>query len=1019
MSGSDDIREWAKRLGIRIPGAEALEKHLSGRREWRARGVGPSGPSSSDSGGAPRLPADTPAGAWDAKIAAHFERLAGVRTHEQSVFALEHGLSDQELEVVTTFVRSEASVPANQRHWLLWVVHAAELGYDFDGDYWPRFARDTPGWEDSNTSRGWIREIFRWFATEFGGPRPTGAWGATFSIIAWPITNALLPRDLQRHLARALYEVQSGLVQHLSGASDLGQYIASNCWIRSDRFAQLTDQPLLLGQIAMALLQPQAVGQETILRATLDRVAADLERERQAATWLRSARTTVEQSHVRGGGRPYTGAATLTPEERLDAAARATAPQLILVPKATDGWSVRLRLPFVAPLLEVSPEIRAQVAGSRASVPAARNRWLATGQLLYPDQVVDLGRWPTEWEPLLQFDGLSRGLESALLTRWAMTPGPWLFAIRRNGTGSEIPSRRLRSGGSYLVAVREEDGVVLSNLNLVPLKVDCADVLVARIDMPDQLERDWSEALRREGLSPVRELIVWPAGLLAAEWDGEAHIRWLSRDPPMLGLRANHSVQNLLISLDERPHEDIGDVDATHTLFVSLQGIGSGEHRLAVSYDVDDESVIGLFSIEISEPRLNQDESTGPVVVWTEPFTRNLELVWDGQSVVRADGVKADGVVCTLTLGHGLSDRTQKVVRGLRLPLQGDQWRRLLRDSIQSDQRIQAKYPEAKWAQVVLDAGAFGTYILEFERELPPVRWTMEEAKDGYQLELRNDMEGSLPREVWYATFNHPDAWLPVSFDGDSVRILAGAAGGLYRASVGERGSMVVVPPLLRTLDSFDALSVSPALARRPRRSDALCELVETTRLWSSGRLPGDIRAKVWRSQIVRLLQGDLFSLICGGEWRACERALERERGEKAYRALQNLVVRTPADRLTVAGALVAQWREFTMMRNEERVERFAALARRASERVSVRWQVLQRRHGDATATWLAEFCLRAASDPHLDTWAEDGLLDAISILLDWPLLARTARCLVTASLAGGREAEYPPLFPNWEWSLV
>jgi hypothetical protein len=27
-------------------------------------------------------------------------------------------------------------------------------------------------------------------------------------------------------------------------------------------------------------------------------------------------------------------------------------------------------------------------------------------------------RWPTESEPLLQFDGLSRRLESALLTRW-------------------------------------------------------------------------------------------------------------------------------------------------------------------------------------------------------------------------------------------------------------------------------------------------------------------------------------------------------------------------------------------------------------------------------------------------------------------------------------------------------------------------------------------------------------------------------------------------------------------------
>src|SRR3712207_7713201 len=46
------------------------------------------------------------------------------------------------------------------------------------------------------------------FKRQFAGATPSGRWAEHFSIIAWPITHAILPRDLQQQLARILYDLR-------------------------------------------------------------------------------------------------------------------------------------------------------------------------------------------------------------------------------------------------------------------------------------------------------------------------------------------------------------------------------------------------------------------------------------------------------------------------------------------------------------------------------------------------------------------------------------------------------------------------------------------------------------------------------------------------------------------------------------------------------------------------------------------------------------------------------------------
>ena len=146
-------------------------------------------------------------------------------------------------------------VPPSRDHALAWIVYSAELGYRYSGDeYWQTFERETPGWS-LNGDRYRIRDFYHQFQRGFGGAEPSGAWAKQFSIICWPITHAILPKDLQRQLARTLYESRHFLSGDVLGSPEsLGDLIAARSWNATSRFQNLAEETRLVGQIAAALL---------------------------------------------------------------------------------------------------------------------------------------------------------------------------------------------------------------------------------------------------------------------------------------------------------------------------------------------------------------------------------------------------------------------------------------------------------------------------------------------------------------------------------------------------------------------------------------------------------------------------------------------------------------------------------------------------------------------------------------------------------------------------------------------
>ena len=222
------------------------------------------------------------------------------------VFTLEHGLGDADLDLLKNAVRSAVRHgfgAAFRQWWLPFVVYAAESGYEYaGGEYWQTFEESTPWWReygDRDRIRGW----FQVFAVRYGGAVPQGAFAAYYTIIAWPITHAVLPVYLQRNLARLLFDFRTGLTAQLLQDPDaLGARLASRTGSYTERFRLFCQNTALLGKISVALLSGEDDESPYLLRPTLRRLVDGLSKERDSRQWLEAARRSAAQLRTRTRG---------------------------------------------------------------------------------------------------------------------------------------------------------------------------------------------------------------------------------------------------------------------------------------------------------------------------------------------------------------------------------------------------------------------------------------------------------------------------------------------------------------------------------------------------------------------------------------------------------------------------------------------------------------------------------------------------------------------------------------------
>jgi hypothetical protein len=349
------------------------------------------------------------------------------------------------------------------------------------------------------------------------------------------------------------------------------------------------------------------------------------------------------------------------------------------------------------------------------------------------------------------------------------------------------------------------------------------------------------------------------------------------------------------------------------------------------------------------------------------------------------------------------------------VPLDRQAWLALLRDDFVTDDSIATAFDQSRVGSIILSAGQFGRYQLDFERLLPALRWRVVHAKHRTILELDDDSDSGVPAKVRHAPFDRPQEFRDVAITETAIELAEDSAtSGLYQATVGTLEALAVIPPT--RVRSLGALRLTPAVSRPQPNGHALKDAVENLDVWVRAPLPGNALARTWRAEVVRALHDAVLGAICGDLWLAAERLYQRQPTEGGRRQMQRLVMSGNARTRGMVQAVL----DAAPRGSSNRIRVIAAVASLVRSQVpsqSISWRRVQDRHGSSTADWLAEFYLRLATDPRSAEWAGTAINDALECALIAPLPLRVCRFLALTTSVNSSDTEETSLVGGWSWS--
>jgi hypothetical protein len=1001
---------------------------------------------------------------WHHNLTGHFEDLhrKRVAVGNRPVFALEHGLDPSQLAQLSSALRAHIRrlQPVNE-HALAWIVYAAEVGYEYEGDeYWQTFEEQTPGWAE-NGSREWVRERFQAFNRQFGGARPKGPWAEHFSIICLPIRHAILPRDLQQQLARVLYESRhsfSGEV--LSSPDSLGTLIASRSGDTTSRFRNLVQDRELVGHIASSLLLDDDQHGTTLLPATLARLRRDLDRERVAREWIKDARSAArDRFRLRGlatqSTRSASAARTATggmnkgspvgpwvpprkpliierghqrpsppsplDQARSDVARLRLEPRLVLRPldMGRTTWELGLEVPDLSGLLLKFPSLHETLTNTRCKIAGAVGAPVARGQLLRGPHRVVLERWPQSDEPLLSFERSTPELRFLLRTDCLLRPGPtWLFRVASDGLAYELRGQRVRPGERYLVLTVGPHAAATEGR---AVKVTCEGVRASYFELGASYASSDDAMLAALNLTTTRDVRVAPAGLAASAWDGDGRAEWIVGESPCISIRADHALEaaTLVLNTDATPLE-LGRIAAGVPTFIALPQLPIGTYQVEVRARAQGAAEIrGTLQIQIRPGQpFDASAARGLLRPRIEPANPTFEELWSGNVSIELRGPTMYlSVAIRLLEGSGVVLH-ETSLHSLDLPLSADRWREHFRKRLVESAEVKSVYDRASVCEITFSAGEFGLVRLRCERESTALRWAVLREDPLLSLRLIDDTGLEAPLTAQLCPFSKPDE--PRAIDAGAFSrgyVPITAPGGLYvaikdHAATGQvRTATIVVLPHVKNLD---ALRLSPAISRSPRSVASASAILSNIERWGRSRVAGDMFVGASQRRVLRALSQGLCEMICGDSWMDLERGFEN--GSNAERDLKRAVSHEAREQ-GLSAALSLECEELLQVSCDQRASRFSSLLDRFLLLNSLTRE--RAREVEKELGWLGQLALRVASDPvNVSAWAGSSRLHGLRVLLEEPTILRAARFFVLVvskrfqdnSLSG-------ELFPGWSWT--
>lgn len=820
---------------------------------------------------------------WHARLDEHFLSLRAERDDlalGSPLFALEHGLDlEAELPDLQDAVRASVSDGRLPRDsWLPFVVYAAEVGYRYEGEeYWPVFQAETPNWKRLGQSRArlYIRERYEQFAETYGGAIPSGPWAEWFKNIAWPITHAVLPHDLQRHLARLLYDYRRALTNRLLEDHDaLGERLALRSFDTSARFRKFAENTPLLGLVAASLLLGDDEDTGLLSRPTLHRIVVDLNHERRAAAWLRDAKKAAVRVRRRGflpGRSSTSGGARSAPSEETEWAALELE---LSVRRGGDGWCAYLTMPSHASLAHRFPAVREELERVRYRVRGV-DRVQPRGALIERRGPLAITAWPESNKSVLDVEDGSARLAQLLVDSCRFPPGPWLFHLREPGEGGEVRTNAVRPGNQYIL-LRSEDGEVLPAGMCEPVALQTEGVAGCLLRVPDRLDASLIEALRQLGVGVAADVTVSPAGLVPASWDGEGRASWPAGESPIIGVRSSRSVTTCVVATDveiaELPWPQDSDV-----LFVQLSDLTAARCEVAVALlDGEQRETIaeGRLELEVLDPTDSASVvgARQALQVRSYPARPTLDELWTGDAAVVADGPHGEKVQFTITLmTRGGREALRSAGFSSALPIDESRWRDLFRGA-QGSTEFSRAYDDAEEVVVSAAHPDLGMTRLRAERPFVPLRWCVGSDRDGPFARLIDHI-GSSDLAIEFYDVRRPGQAEPPEID-DEERVRT-SNGGLVVARAGELRAAAVLPPHISGgFESLQKLKVRPTLQTGPRTPESVRRMIELSHSWTRAAIPADAGAAQLQSRVNSAIVARLGGMIGGDRWWEIEHAV-------------------------------------------------------------------------------------------------------------------------------------------------
>jgi hypothetical protein len=948
---------------------------------------------------------------WQNRLEGHFTLLASARSNSGFLlFALEHGLTNVEFREIGSLLRDRLSLGLRlESHWLLWVIYATELGYDYDGgEYWDSFEKRTPRWRDRG-DRDKLRTWFSRFRSNYHGVKPTGTWADHFSIITWPITHAILPKYLQWQFAKALHDLRYRLagLEALS-PNDVGQLLAANVWEGSSRFREFLQQEELVGRIVLALLSDKNVeGQSPIHPPTLQRLVSDLEQVQSAREWFHETRRYVAD-RLQGASRGSAGTATrpelhtsgpkgdahISPEIR---------PTLLLRRSGTSTWSVVIDIPSFAGVARLHPELRLFLASTRCKVAGAGDTWLPAGWLFSSAQRRVLKSWPEAGVPLVKFERPNEVLDNLVETETRMSDGPiWLCRIGADGLAREISSRIVRPGRKYILLTRTERPSRHPLLD--ECGVDCDGISAAVLSVPDILSHDDIHWLQELGLQVARTVRIWPAGLFGRGWDGEGHTEWLTTEAPCFGIVHDHPLDAYSLSLDNGAETLINAKHVGSPVFVKISPLPVGTHTLSVkalrghqfSPIPSSPPAEGVVTLEVREPKpwIPGTTSHPGLAISLDPQDPSLDMFWEGGVGISILGPPGHRVTCEISLSAASGmELMSEEIGSFDLPVTTGEWVTKLSRFVKNEGRAW-DFLEASSGRFFIRGDELGEYTLRLERDVKPVRWVCRSDHDITTVRLIDDTgKDDVPISRFFG-FRRPAQ--PIYLDAKTA--LAGfkmePPGGLFETQHGDSQDKIIVSAQIE--GGIQGLVIEPDLHGLNIGSVQITSILDVVRLWSEARLAGPL-VGIRCSRVFNRLINRLYSRLCGNRWAKAEIAyLSNPKSAFTLNQLEGSVGGPPEFHVV-------------LRRDYEKMETGTGPGTDWYAGIAARYQICSEKG-------LCEFALQLASYPqHLPLLPKPILDRFLFEIKQKTVLLRGARLL--ALLAVTKDPDFSgSALPRWKW---